>query len=119
MVALHPHLMEMGFPAFAQQSGDGHLFLTLSKSGDWRGPWRGVKNRIQEMARAALDGAEVAPNHGWRHRFKTIGRSVKIEAALLDHIKGHAPATVGDSYGEYPLTVQAEAIARLPRYQVD
>lgn len=119
VVVLHPHLVEMGFVDFARAGGKGHLFLTPSKGGDWRGPWISVKNRIREMARAAIGGAEVAPNHGWRHRFKTVGRGAGVSDALLDHITGHAPATVGRSYGTFPLSVQAKAMAHFPRYSVD
>jgi integrase len=116
VVALHPHLLAMGFIAFVQASQPGHLFLTLGKAGDVRGPWRGVKNRLQEFARETVKDPDVAPNHGWRHRFKTVGRSVGIDAPLLDRITGHAPASVGDAYGDYGIDVQFEAISRMPAY---
>ncbi len=115
-VVLHPHLLDMGFPAFAQARGNGHLFLKLGEGGDWRGPWRGVKNRVAEFARKLVPDERVAPNHGWRHRFKTVGRSAGIDNALLDHITGHAPASVGNSYGEFEIETQVAAMARFPRY---
>ena len=61
-----------------------------------------------------LNGAQVAPNHGWRHRFKTVGMEAGIDHRILDAIQGHAPGTVGGGYGEVTLRTQAEAISRLP-----
>lgn len=116
MVALHPHLIATGFVAFAQSAPSGYLFLKVAKDADWRGAWRGVKNRLQEFARETVKDPGVAPNHGWRHRFKTVGRSVGIDPALLDRITGHAPASVGDAYGDYALDVQFKAISRMPAY---
>lgn len=116
VIALHPHLLTMGFVRFAQAAPAGHLFLTLGKNGDVRGPWRGVKNRLQEFARETVKDPAVAPNHGWRHRFKTVGRSADIDASLLDRITGHAAATVGDGYGDYGIDAQFRAISRMPAY---
>lgn len=116
LVALHPHLIDMGFLAFIQERGSGSLFLTLGKDGAWRGLWRGVKNRLTEFARKTVPDERVAPNHGWRHRFKTVGRTAGIDNALLDYITGHAPASVGGTYGEFEIETQAAAMAKFPRY---
>jgi integrase len=57
----------------------------------------------------------VAPNHGWRHRFKTVGMETGIPPRILDAIQGHAPRSVADSYGEVTLTTIATMMTRLPR----
>jgi hypothetical protein len=56
-----------------------------------------------------------APNHGWRHRFKSVGRAAGIEALVLDVIQGHAPRSVGEDYGDVTASMIAEAIGKLPR----
>ncbi len=43
-VVLHPHLIELGFPEFAEFAPAGHLFLKPASNGDVLGPLQGVKN---------------------------------------------------------------------------
>lgn len=117
-VALHPHLVEMGFPSFVTGAGEGHLFVTPSRSGDVLGPLKGLTNRIAEATREVVKDKNVAPNHGWRHRFKTVGMEVGVSERVLDAICGHAPRTVGATYGEVTLKARADAIAKFPRYEV-
>lgn len=117
-VVLHPQLVEQGFPAFVQGAGEGHLFLTPAKDGDVLGPLQGVKNRLAEFAREVVTDPRVAPNHGWRHRFKTVGLEAGIDHRILDAIQGHAPRSNGEGYGDVTLRVIAAAIARLPHYDV-
>jgi integrase len=117
-VVLHPHLDELGFTTFVKEAHAGHLFLTPSASGAVLGPWRGVKNRIAEFVRTVVPDKNVAPSHGWRHRFKTIGIEAGIEHRILDAIQGHRPRNVAEGYGEVSIKAQAAAIAKLPRYKV-
>jgi integrase len=115
-VLLHPHLAELGFAQFVERSKDGYLFLSVKPGGDVRGPWRTIKNRVATFARQAVTDTRVAPNHGWRHMFKTIGREVGIEDSVLDGICGHAPQTEGKRYGSVPVPVQVNAFAKFPRF---
>jgi integrase len=117
-VVLHKHLVALGFVAFVKEAAPGHLFLTPSSSGEVRGPLQGVKNRIAEFVRTVVSDRNVAPNHGWRHRFKTVGIEVGIEHRILDAIQGHRPRSDGEGYGEVTIKTQAAAIAKLPRYKV-
>lgn len=117
-VALHPHLVEMGFVSFVEKASDGHLFLRPSQEGDVLGPLQGVKNRLAEFAREVVTDKNVAPNHGWRHRFKTICREVGIDPETRDYIQGHASRTEGEEYGEVSIKAQARAFAKFPRYEV-
>ncbi|MDQ0448136.1 tyrosine-type recombinase/integrase [Methylobacterium aerolatum] len=113
-VVLHPHLVEQGFPEFVLAAPPGHLFLRLGVLGDVAGPRQGVKNRLAEFARAIVPDPNVAPNHGWRHRFKTVGIEAGIGERVLDAIQGHAPRTTGGSYGEVTVKAVAAGIERLP-----
>jgi integrase len=114
-VVLHPHLIELGFPQWAQNQSEGHLFLKPAATGDVLGPLQGVKNRLAEFARTVVTDPNVAPLHGLRHRFKTIGMDSGVSTRVLDAIQGHAPRTAGDGYGEVTVKAQAAAMARIPR----
>ena len=114
-VVLHEHLAAKGFVEFVQGSGNGHLFVTPAKDGDVLGPLQGVKNRLGDAAREVVKDPRVQPNHGWRHRFKTVARSVGIDSRIADAIQGHAAKTAGDEYGDVTIAAMALAIAKFPR----
>ena len=113
-VVLHTHLVELGFPAFVDAAPTGHLFLKLSKSGDVLGPLQGLKNRLAEFSRSIVKDPNVAPMHGFRHRFKTVGMEAGISTRVLDAIQGHAARTAGDSYGDVTVKAMAQAMERIP-----
>jgi len=115
---IHAHLVEQGFLKFVAEAPDGHLFLRPGDDGNVLGPLQGVKNRLGEQARDAIPDAKVAPTHGWRHRFKTIGLEAGIDHRVLDAIQGHSARTQGESYGDVTMATMAAAMARVPRYEV-
>jgi integrase len=117
-VVLHPHLVELDFPAFAEAAPAGHLFLKPAPNGDVLGPLRGLKNRLAEFSRSLVTDPNVAPTHGWRHRFKTVGMEVGIPTRILDAIQGHAPRTAAEGYGEVTVKAMADAMERVPRVEV-
>jgi integrase len=115
-VVLHPHLVEKGFPTFVQGAKPGHLFVTPHKlTRDVLGPLQGITNRLGEQARTVVKDPLVKPNHGWRHRFKTVCRNVGIDPRVMDAIQGHAPRTAGDDYGDVTVAAMALALAKFPR----
>lgn len=118
-VPLHEHLIEQGFIDFVRGSKDGPLFLVPSKTGDVLGPLQGLKNRLGEFVREVVTHPGVAPNHGWRHRFKTTARDVGIDPGVRDAIQGHASRTVAEDYGDVSIMAKANAIDRFPRFDVD
>lgn len=117
-VVLHPHLVELGFPEFVAGCAPGHLFITPDRNGDVRGSWRTMKNRVAEFARTVVSDPNVAPNHGWRHRFKTVGMEAGIDLRIIDAIQGHSPRTAGETYGDVTVKVRAMAMEKLPRYDL-
>jgi integrase len=117
-VVLHSHLIDLGFPAFLRAAPPGHLFLKPAKDGDVLGPLQGLKNRLSEFVRTVITDPNVAPMHGFRHRFKTIGLEAGISTRVLDAIQGHAARTAGDSYGDVTVKAMAMAMERIPRVQV-
>jgi hypothetical protein len=60
----------------------------------------------------------VAPDHGWQHTFKTVGREAGIEDNVLDAICGHAPKSIGGAYGSGTQAAKARAMAMFPRFKV-
>lgn len=126
-IPLHEHLVEMGFPGFAQAAEREHLFRWMTRR-RMRGEPRGImhpvaigsaKNEMQDFSRAATGlevGAGVHPNHGWRHSFKTIGFEAGIQERVLDAINGHAPRNASQGYGEVTVKAMAKALEVFPRY---
>jgi integrase len=117
-IVLHPHLIEQGFPEFVAKSRPGHLFVRPAKDGDVLGPLKGLKNRLQEFARAIVPDRRVDPNHGWRHRFRTAGMDAGIDTRILSAIDGHVEPGIAAKYGHVTLSAQATAINRVPRIAV-
>lgn len=77
-VIIHLRLVELGFPAFVEAAPAGHLFLKVAANGDVLRPLQGLKNRLGEFSRSIVSDPNVAPMHGWRHRFKTVGMEAGI-----------------------------------------
>lgn len=117
-VPLHSHLIELGFSDFVDAAPDGYLFVNVGSGGEVVGPLQGVKNRVAEFVREVVPDRAVAPNHGWRHLFKTIGVEAGVQERVLDAICGHVPTTVGGRYGQVTLRAKADAVATFPRFRV-
>lgn len=124
-VPLHPHLLQMEFVEWAhRKKGDAPLFYAVERQrkADRRNPtYTSVGNKLADWVRNRLDikNPKVAPNHGWRHRFKTVARKVRMDAEVRDAIQGHAPRTEGEDYGEVPPDAMLEEIRKLPWYRIE
>jgi integrase len=130
IVPLHSHLRERGFAAFVDRSGPGHLFLRVredhkpSPAGGVQGsqavlgPLQGVKNRLAEFSRGIVTDANVAPMHGWRHRWKSLAIDAGIPQRVQDAILGHYARDVAGTYGDVSVMVMAREVERIPRVAV-
>lgn len=123
-VPLHPHLVEQGFPAVAQEAGDAPLFYdpaATRKPGAANRHVKKVGERLAAWVRdeAGVSDPNVQPNHGWRHMFKTRAEDAGIPEKVADAIQGHAPASVGRKYGQVSLTSMNAAVNKLPRFKAD
>ena len=65
---------------------------------------------------AGITDTRVQPNHGWRHRFKTVGRDVDVDLAYLDAIQGHTDGREATEYGETTMKALDREIKKFPRY---
>jgi integrase len=124
-VPLHPHLLEMGFVTWARRKkGDTPLFYSIErqrKQGRKNPTYTSVGNKLADWVRKSLKITDptVAPNHAWRHRFKTEGRRAGMVWLILDAIQGHAPRTEGETYGEVPPDVMLPEILKYPWYKIE
>jgi integrase len=131
-VPMHPHLVELGFLDFVKRSRDGYLFIDPtperykadapeSRTKDRRGvlgPLKTLQNDLAEFAREVVKRETVQPNHGWRHTFISMCRTVGIDPETQRAFHDHAGETVSESeYGVfYPAMVKA--LEKMPRYEV-
>ncbi|API59464.1 hypothetical protein BSL82_09205 [Tardibacter chloracetimidivorans] len=120
-VALHPDLIEQGFPA-AVAKRKGPLFYDPER---YRGGSSGnpqAKKVGEYLARwvreLGVSDPAVLPNHGWRHRFKTQARLANMDPEIRDVIQGHSPRTVGEAYGDTFPEVSLREISKQPRYSI-
>lgn len=123
VIPLHPHLIEQGFVDMVAVHGPGPLFYDPDKQRapkDSNRHFKKVGERLAQWVRkdVGINDPAIQPNHAWRHTFKTLGYSVGMEERVADAIQGHAAKTVGRTYGRPPLKALAEAIAKLPRFDV-
>jgi integrase len=98
LVPVHPHLIDLGFLSFVQNSDDGPLFA------------KGSYKRVLEFVRTVVTDQRIQPNHAWRHRLKTISRNAGFEHRVVDAIQGHAPRTSGEDYGDVEVIAMARVI---------
>lgn len=63
-------------------------------------------------------GADVWPNHGWRHRFRVECQGIAPEANV-DFIQGHVPLNVARDYNRPPPRKLAPWIKKVPRYEIE
>nr|WP_162479018.1 DUF6538 domain-containing protein [Bradyrhizobium sp.]CUT16546.1 Integrase CDS [Bradyrhizobium sp.] len=122
-VPLHSHLLEMKFVEWAlRKKGPTPLFYSEArkrKPARKNPPYTSVGNKLAEWVRKlGIKDPTVAPNHAWRHRFKTVARKVKMDREVRDAIQGHAPRTEGEDYGEVPPDVMLPEILKYPKYEI-
>lgn len=95
-VPLHPHIIEQGFIEFVRAAGKGPLFYDpkRARAGKADKPQANtVGHKLAEWVREiGVDDPQVAPNHGWRHRFivlEELGEASNVPPIRLDGIRPH------------------------------
>jgi integrase len=119
---IHPHLVELGLLDFVKARPAGPLFLqkTGRKGGGTYTKAENVSKALGKWVRdvAGIADSRVQPNHGWRHRFKTVARDVGIEQRYADAMQGHTDGSASAEYGENTMKALNREIQRLPRFEV-
>jgi integrase len=108
-IPLHPALIREGFLNYVKSlPNPGPLFPALTpdrfgrragtatkRIGDWL-------RRLQEEKNVLLvEKPRFAPNHSWRHRFKSEARRVRMDEETHDALTGHRAGNVSRDNGEY------------------
>lgn len=116
-VPIHPHLIERGFLDFVKAADDGPLFYRTNKDRTSATPYKTVSGRVGDWVRGLdIVADSVQPNHGWRHRFKTVTIELGLSQRACDAIQGHAARTAGENYGDVTLKAKKTAIDSIPSY---
>lgn len=118
-VPLHPQIIDEGFVAFLKTKGAGPLFHSATEPSAYVRRSKQMSGKLSTWLKAdKLTPEGLAPNHAWRHRFKTQCLEIGISDRVMDAIQGHAGRTAGDSYGDVTLKAKRDAIGRLPQYSL-
>lgn len=116
-VPLHSQIVDLGFGAFVDKAPDGPLFFLANSTTSALSGARTVSGRLSEwLGSLQIVPPGVQPNHGWRHRFKTLGRELGYSDRVVDAICGHAGRTAGDGYGDVTLEAKLRVIDALKPY---
>jgi integrase len=88
-VPIHSHLIEQGILGLAKAGDATPLFYDIPEGGGSKvnPPAKQRASKLAEWVRA-LGVTTPQPNHGWRHRFKTVARSVAMPPEQRDAIQG-------------------------------
>jgi hypothetical protein len=124
-VPIHSHVIEQGFLDYVEKRRRAKLPLfydpSRSRGGKPGNPqFKKVAERVGEWVRLGLGVKNVQPNHGWRHRFKSVARHVKMDREVEGFITGHRPKRAGSSpdYGDRWVETMANEIEKYPRYRI-
>lgn len=121
-VALHPHLMEQGFlDAIKGRSGPLFYDPSRKRNGSIGNPQhKKVAQRVADWVRQSvgLTDKELQPNHGWRHRFITIARDIRMDPDVRRAITGHSALDEHGDYGDTLIRSSHRWLAEFPRYDL-
>ncbi len=119
-VPLHRQIVNLGFLAFVNAAPEGPLFYRSADLAGQLSKARMISGRISEWLNANnLVPIGVSPSHGWRHRFKTVGREIGSSDRILDAICGQAGRTAGDAYGDVTIAAKAMTVDKFPDYELN
>lgn len=122
-VPLHSHVIEQGFIDVVRALRAGPIFYDPSRArgGSDENPQSNkVGERLAKWVRElGVRDPNIGPNHAWRHRFKTIARTARMDHEAREVCTGHAPGSEGQAYGEWEMTALSYEVEKLPRYVLD
>jgi hypothetical protein len=87
--------------------------------------WQKIAPRLGDWVVESLRITGVKPNHGWRHRFKSVVRHVDMHPEVEKFITGHGGsddpdviAKVSMEYGDAWVKTLKKAVEMYPRYDI-
>jgi integrase len=123
-VPLHDDLIDQDFLKYAASRGKKPLFYEPDRSRGGKsvgGHFRKAGERLAEWIRSDAVGVtdeNVAPNHGWRHRFSSLARHVDMHADVQNIIQGHAGDKVASDYGDAWIETAYREIMKISKYVI-
>lgn len=121
IVPIHRHLVKEGFLDFVGRRDGMPLFFDPEKlEGERLVVHKTRAEGLAEWARdvAGIEARSVAPNHGWRHRFKTECRRISMDREVRLYLQGHSFTLEGEKYGFFPVDVTSAWMDLFPTYDV-
>lgn len=118
-VPIHSCLIEQGVLDLAKAGDQTPLFydLAASKGGSERHPPHTLMGgKLAKWVRGLGITEVESPNHGWRHRFKTLARVHGMNAEARDRLQGHAVRSESEAYGGWPAAALRAEVEKLPGY---
>jgi integrase len=114
-IPIHPELLRLGFLDYVQYiqgRGADALFPEIKPDchGNSAGNFSKWFNRYLRTVGVKKRGLDAV---SFRHALKTAGREV-FQAQHLDYFQGHAPDTVGQTYGDFPVATLLDALRQIP-----
>lgn len=118
-VPVHPVLERQGFLAFVEGARAGPLFLGESRGGKTP-PSERVGQHIATWVRSlGVTDPDLQPSHGWRHRFKTLGRTSDVRDDAMRYMQGHAPRSTDEEYGDHRAKALLREISKIPELDLN
>jgi hypothetical protein len=115
-VPLHPAVIEEGFLRYVDGlPKDGPLFPNLTPDRYGRRGGSGSKRLCRWIrVNLGMNNSRKAPNHAWRHRFKSVSRRAGIDEEYHEALTGHTgEGSEGREYGEYEMQVLYREICKI------
>lgn len=121
-VAVHPHLIEQGFIE-AIKDRTGPLFYDPDRKhqgSTGNAQHKKMAQRVADWVRktVGVTDPELQPNHGWRHRFITIARDIRMDEDVRRAITGHKSKDEHGDYGDTLIRSSYRWLSEFPRYEV-
>ncbi len=118
-VPLHGQLEQLGFIDFVSKSEEGPLFHGKKDPKQYVAGAKATSGKLGRwLGKCGLVPKDVAPNYGFRHRFKTLGLDLGATKRVLDAIQGHPGRDASDHYGDVTLKAMLAVIDRLEPYEL-
>lgn len=130
VVPAHSHLIAQKFLQYVEKRRKARLPLFYdpkrARGGENANPqWQKIAQRLGGWVVESLHIAGVKPNHGWRHRFKSVARHVDMHPEVEKFITGHGGsddsdviAKVSMEYGDAWVATLKKTIEKYPRYEI-
>lgn len=130
VVPVHSHLIEQGFLDYVEQRRKARLPLFYdpkrARGSENANPqWQKIAQRLGDWVVGSLRITGVKPNHGWRHRFKSVARHVDMHPEVEKFITGHGGsddpdviAKVSMEYGDAWVKTLKKTVEMYPRYGI-